>query len=52
MTSATGQGDIELIYELTDAIDLNAGFQGVYRKESFEDALRNLNAWLGVQVTF
>jgi hypothetical protein len=46
------QGDIELLYELTDAIDLNAGFQGVYRKESFEDGLRNLNAWLGFQVSF
>ncbi|MGI9589725.1 MAG: hypothetical protein ACR2P8_00040 [Myxococcota bacterium] len=46
------QGDIELIYELTDAVDLTAGFQGVYRKESFEDALRNLNTGLGIQVSF
>jgi len=46
------QGDIELSYELTDAIELIAGFQGVHRKESFEDALGNLNAWLGLQVSF
>ena len=46
------QGDVLLVYELTDALDLTAGFQGVYRKETFEDSLGNLNAWLGVQASF
>ena len=45
-------GDIGLLYELTEAIELTAGFQGAYRKESFEDGLRNLNAWVGGQVVF
>lgn len=46
------QGDVLLIYEFTDALDLTAGFQGVYRKETFENSLRNLNAWLGVRASF
>ncbi len=46
------QGDIALVYELTEAFDLTVGFQGAYRKESFEEGARNLNAWVGGQVVF
>ncbi len=46
------QGDILAVYSLSECLALTAGFQGAYRKESFEDALHNLNTWLGVRVTF
>ncbi|MDJ0848508.1 MAG: hypothetical protein QNK04_09030 [Myxococcota bacterium] len=46
------QGDIAFLYDLTEIFDLAVGFQGVHRKESFEDGLRNINAWLGVRATF
>ena len=36
-----------LAWEATEWLELTAGFQGVYRKESFEDSLDNLNAWIG-----
>ncbi len=45
-------GDISLVYELTDTVELTAGFQGAHRKESFEDGLRNLNGWFGVRMVF
>ncbi len=46
------QGDIGLVYELNEIVDLEIGFQGVWRKESFEQSLRNLNAWLGFSASF
>ena len=41
------QGDIEFLYELTDAFELNLGAQGQYRKESFESAVNTVNTWVG-----
>ena len=46
------QGDIELIYQLTHAVNVTAGFQGAHRKESFEDGLRVLNGWVGGRMRF
>lgn len=46
------QGDIALVYELTHSVDLTAGFQGAYRKESFEDGLQVINGWIGGRVLF
>ena len=46
------QGDIALVYQLTQAVDVTAGFQGAHRKESFEDGLRVLNGWLGGRMLF
>ncbi len=46
------QGDVSLRYELTEIVDLTAGFQGVYRKETFEGSLRNLNVVLGFRASF
>lgn len=46
------QGDIALVYQLTPAVDVTAGFQGAHRKESFEDGLRVLNGWVGGKVDF
>jgi hypothetical protein len=40
------------VYKLNETLELTAGFQGSYRKESFEDSLVNLNAWLGVRASF
>ena len=45
-------GDITLAYELTETAELIAGFQGAYRKESFEDSLQNLNVMFGGRITF
>ena len=46
------QGDIGLVYELNEILNLEIGFQGAWRKESFEQSLRNLNAWLGFSASF
>ncbi len=46
------QGNVSLVYELNETLDLTVGFQGVWRKESFEESLRNLNAWLGFRASF
>ena len=46
------QGDIALIYQLSHAVDVTAGFQGAHRKESFEDGLRVFNGWLGGRMLF
>ncbi len=45
-------GDIGFIYELTNTAELTTGFQGAYRKESFEEGLRNLNVWFGGRFLF
>jgi hypothetical protein len=46
------QGDIAVRYWMTEAFQMTAGFQGAHRKESFEDGLKNLNAWLGAKLAF
>lgn len=46
------QGDILTTYQVTDAIELTAGFQAAYRKESFEDRLENYNTWVGAKMVF
>ncbi len=44
------QGEIALFYNLTARLSLTAEFQGVHRKESFEDqGLTSYNASVGVQ---
>ncbi len=44
------QGDLVVQYRHTETLTLTAGFQGAYRKESFEEGLRNLNAWVGARM--
>ncbi len=46
------QGDILVTWGVTNTIDLSAGFQAAFRKESFEDRLENYNAWLGGKIRF
>jgi len=46
------QGDILTTYKVTDALGLQAGFQAAYRKESFEDRLKNYNIWVGAKTVF
>ncbi len=46
------QGDILTTYKVTNAIELTAGLQAAYRKESFEDRLENYNTWVGAKMVF
>ncbi len=46
------QGDIEFLYELTDAFELALGAQGQYRKESFESAVGTINTWFAGRARF
>lgn len=46
------QGDIAFGYRVNEALRLTAGFQGAYRKESFEEALKNVNTWVGANMVF
>ena len=46
------QGDIATRYQVTEAIQMTAGFQAAYRKESFEKKLTNYNIWLGAKMVF
>jgi hypothetical protein len=46
------QGDIGARYQVTKAIQLTAGFQAAYRKESFEKKLTNYNTWVGGKMVF
>ena len=46
------QGDIATRYQVTEAIQLTAGFQAAYRKESFESRLTNYNTWVGAKMVF
>jgi len=46
------QGDVLTTYKVTDAIELTAGFQAAYRKESFENRLTNYNTWVGAKMVF
>jgi hypothetical protein len=46
------QGDIATRYQVTEAIQMTAGFQAAYRKESFEDKLTNYNIWVGAKMVF
>ena len=46
------QGDIATRYQVTEAIQTTAGFQAAYRKESFEDGLKNYNIWVGARMVF
>ena len=46
------QGDIATRYQVTEAIQMTAGFQAAYRKESFEDRLTNYNIWVGGKMVF
>jgi hypothetical protein len=46
------QGDIGTRYQITEAIQMTAGFQAAYRKESFEDKLTNYNIWVGGKMVF
>ena len=47
------QGDIELLHEVSEDLTVVAGFQGQYRKESFEpEGFRNLDGWVGARWKF
>ena len=47
------QGDIELLHEVSEKLTLSVGFQGQYRKESFEpEGFRNLDGWVGAKWKF
>ena len=46
------QGDIAARYQVNEAFQVTAGFQGAHRKESFEKGLKNLNTWLGAKFAF
>ena len=46
------QGDIAVRYQVNQAFQMTAGFQGAHRKESFEEGLKNLNTWLGAKLAF
>ena len=46
------QGDIEFQYRVNENLQMTAGIQGAYRKESFEERLTNLNTWLGAKLAF
>ena len=47
------QGDIELVHEMSEDLTVVAGFQGQYRKETFEpEGFRNLDGWLGARWKF
>jgi len=46
------QGDIAARYQVNEALQVTAGFQGAHRKESFEKGLKNLNTWLGAKFAF
>jgi hypothetical protein len=47
------QGDIELLHEISEDLTAVAGFQGQYRKESFEpQGFRNLDGWVGARWKF
>ena len=47
------QGDIELLHEVSEDLTITAGFQGQYRKESFEpQGFRNVDGWLGAKWKF
>ena len=47
------QGDIELLHEVSEDLTVVAGFQGQYRKESFEpEGFRNVDGWVGARWKF
>jgi hypothetical protein len=47
------QGELELLYELTELTTLKAGWQHGQRKFSYEDySVHNNNAWVGVDFRF
>ena len=46
------QGDIVMRYQANETIQITGGFQGAHRKESFEEGLKNFNAWLGAKLAF
>ncbi len=47
------QGDIELLHKVSEDVTLTMGFQGQYRKESFEpEGFRNLDGWAGAKWKF
>jgi hypothetical protein len=37
---------------VNETLQVTAGFQGAYRKESFEEGLKNLNTWLSAKLAF
>ncbi|MDR4493954.1 MAG: hypothetical protein R3B74_05970 [Nitrospirales bacterium] len=46
------QGDIALRHQVNESFQVTAGFQGAYRKESFEEGLKNFNTWVGAKLVF
>lgn len=47
------QGEVELLYNLTEQTTLKAGWQNGYRRYNFENfAVRNNNVWLGIEYRF
>ncbi|NOQ16649.1 MAG: outer membrane beta-barrel protein [Methyloprofundus sp.] len=47
------QGELELLYEVTESTTLKAGWQQGRRKFNYEDhSVRNNNAWIGVEFHF
>jgi hypothetical protein len=46
------QGDIIVRYHVNHALQVTAGYQEAFRKESFEDGLNNRSIWLGGKFVF
>lgn len=47
------QGELELVYEVTEAVALKVGWQHGNRKFSYEpESVRNNNAWIGAEYHF
>ena len=46
------QGDIIVQYQVNQALQMTAGYQEAFRKESFEEGLNNRSIWLGGKFVF
>lgn len=46
------QGDIIIRYHINQTLQMTAGFQEAFRKESFEEGLNNRSIWLGAKLVF
>ena len=46
------QGDITVRYHVSQALQMTAGYQEAFRKESFEEGLKNRSIWLGGKLVF
>lgn len=46
------QGDIVVRYHVSQTLQMTAGYQEAFRKESFEEGLNNRSIWLGAKLVF